>query len=598
MADWQSIPSRRKPKASKASASAHPSEDVPKFLAEFKTKECPKKERHDWKQCEYFHHQAKDRRRNPYKDPYLPEDEWNVTGVEKAYHPVIFRTQLCESLARGAKTCQYGSWCAFAHAVQQLREDPSVQYERYTEQFADRLFPKVQRKTLQDYVGTAPPSAAPLSICKVESVVPLLSRPSGQQTQGLLLKPHEVWLLEKSDKFWKGLYNVAVDKLCTVEMCEDSGGERCLEISGAKAAEVVKTMGTKLRPVPKDVASIDKREYAEPTLQKLEALIKQPDQKKLFVSQAEAHHVRIDTGPEHAAQVCVVKSMGSRAEAKDVLDRIHSWLTYNGFATVVQCQICCDSFFEKDGIRCPNGHFLCAPRERSTEPSSCLEDMLRSCRLNVVAMEGKVRCPVCKDELDRRKLAQKCSQAVWTELQETLVDAQVSKEVQKMQHEFDERLQREVDKLMASYGNEDERIRRQAATFASKARDEALILTCPYKECQMPYADFEGCMALQCKRCERYFCGFCHKPTANSDDAHQHVRHCDANLTENRSFFANERIIREAQRRYRIKRLEQFFQSNKFNQRLRNAVVIELSKDLDDLGIDPAALFDFGSLQA
>ncbi|CAE7839664.1 hypothetical protein AK812_SmicGene31100 [Symbiodinium microadriaticum] len=206
--------------------------------------------------------------------------------------------------------------------------------------------------------------------------------------------------------------------------------------------------------------------------------------------------------------------------------------------------------------------------------------------------------PSQRRQLDRRKLAQKCSQAVWTELQETLVDAQVSKEVQKMQHEFDERLQREVDKLMASYGNEDERIRRQAATFASKARDEALILTCPYKECQMPYADFEGCMALQCKRCERYFCGFCHKPTANSDGAHQHVRHCDANLTENRSFFANERIIREAQRRYRIKRLEQFFQSNKFNQRLRNAVVIELSKDLDDLGIDPAALFDFGSLQA
>ncbi|OLP87645.1 hypothetical protein AK812_SmicGene31101 [Symbiodinium microadriaticum] len=123
-------------------------------------------------------------------------------------------------------------------------------------------------------------------------------------------------------------------------MCEDSGGERCLEISGAKAAEVVKTMGTKLRPVPKDVASIDKREYAEPTLQKLEALIKQPDQKKLFVSPAEAHHVRIDTGPEHAAQVCVVKSMGSRAEAKDVLDRIHSWLTYNGFATVGTIRRC------------------------------------------------------------------------------------------------------------------------------------------------------------------------------------------------------------------------------------------------------------------
>eukprot|EP00439_Symbiodinium_sp_Y106_P076235 s87_g15.t1 len=552
--EWQSIPSRRKTKASKGSASAHPSEDVPKFLAEFKTKECPKKERHDWRQCEYFHHQAKDRRRNPYKDPYLPEDEWNATGVEKAYHPVIFRTQLCESFAKGGKTCQYGSWCAFAHAVEQQREDPSVQHERYTEQFADQLFPKVQRKTLQDYVGTAPPSAAPLSIRKVESVVPLLSRRSGQQTQGLLLKPYEAWLLEKSDKFWKGLCNAAIDKLCTVEICEDSGGKRCLEIRGAKAAEVVKTMDTKLRPVPKDVANIDKREYAERTRLKLE--------------------VRIDTGHENAVQVCVVKSMGSRTEAKDVLDRIHSWLTCNGFATVVQCQSCCDPFFEKEGMRCPKGHFLCAPRERAEE-SSCLED-----------------------ELDRRKLAQKCSQAVWTELHETLVDAQVSKQVQKLQHEFDERLQREVDKLMASYGNEDEQIRLKAATFASKARNEALSLTCPNKECQQVYVDFEGCMALECGICRQNFCGYCHKPTTTSRGAHEHVRECEANLTENGSYYADERIIREAQRRYRIKRLKQFFQNNKFNQRLRNAVVIELNKDLDDLGIDPAALFDFGNLQA
>ena len=65
--------------------------------------------------------------------------------------------------------------------------------------------------------------------------------------------------------------------------CKDSldvdfmmDSHRCFAVYTAilpQAAEVVKTMGTKLRPVPKDVASIDKREYAEPTLQKLEASV-------------------------------------------------------------------------------------------------------------------------------------------------------------------------------------------------------------------------------------------------------------------------------------------------------------------------------------
>ena len=48
-----------------------------------------------------------------------------------------------------------------------------------------------------------------------------------------------------------------------------------------------------------------------------------------------------------------------------------------------------------------------------------------------------------------------CGKETWKKFQDAIIDARVEARVQKMQKAFDERLQKKVDELMDSYGNED-----------------------------------------------------------------------------------------------------------------------------------------------
>ena len=48
-----------------------------------------------------------------------------------------------------------------------------------------------------------------------------------------------------------------------------------------------------------------------------------------------------------------------------------------------------------------------------------------------------------------------CGKETWKKFQDAIIDARVEARVQKMQKAFDERLQKKVDELMESYGNED-----------------------------------------------------------------------------------------------------------------------------------------------
>jgi hypothetical protein len=73
-----------------------------------------------------------------------------------------------------------------------------------------------------------------------------------------------------------------------------------------------------------------------------------------------------------------------------------------------------------------------------------------------------------------------------------------------------------------------------------------------------------------------------------------HVRECDMNQTPDGSYYASEQQIKDAQRRYRLKTLKQFLRSGEFKgTRLQNAIVLELTTDLSELGIDAGALLHF-----
>ena len=104
----------RKEKPSRLKTPAWTDEQIYKFLASFKTTPCENRESHDPRNCRHYHEFQKDGRRNPYKVRYEVDDACNIT--ERIYHPVVFRTSLCQH-----KPCPFNSTCAHAHSGEALR---------------------------------------------------------------------------------------------------------------------------------------------------------------------------------------------------------------------------------------------------------------------------------------------------------------------------------------------------------------------------------------------------------------------------------------------------------------------------------------------
>lgn len=213
----------------------------------------------------------------------------------------------------------------------------------------------------------------------------------------------------------------------------------------------------------------------------------------------------------------------------------------------------------------------------------------------VKAQKEALLCPICKEEFVNQQVASMVSNASWGKLQKAIVDSKMASQCAEMQRDFDSRLQRKVDELLEKFASDDSAaLREQGKSGAARARSEALNLACPH--CDTVYIDFEGCMALQCSSCKKHFCGYCHKKTQDSKGCHNHVRECDMNQTTNGSYFADAIQIKEAQRRYRVKRLKLFLRNN-FKKDVQNAIILALSDDLHYFGIDPRALFEVGNMQ-
>lgn len=77
-----------------------------------------------------------------------------------------------------------------------------------------------------------------------------------------------------------------------------------------------------------------------------------------------------------------------------------------------------------------------------------------------------------------------------------------------------------------------------------------------------------------------------------SGGAHDHIRSYVMNETKNVSYYANEELIKVAQRRFRAREIKKFLLQFKKDE--QNATIIELKKDLYDLDIDPDSLFELG----
>jgi len=218
---------------------------------------------------------------------------------------------------------------------------------------------------------------------------------------------------------------------------------------------------------------------------------------------------------------------------------------------------------------------------------------------SIRTQKASLLCPICSNQFPSNDIAARISGATYDILQEAILDAKIEKRSAVLEREFDARLQQKVEDLCARFSSGDvsESVQAKGKDGAAKARNFALNLACPHESCHAVYGEFDGCMALQCASCKKHFCGYCHKGLSDSRGCHEHVRECDMNLTLNSSYYAEASTIKEAQRKYRIKKLKQFLRGGDYKKEIQNAIVFELTADLRDLCIDPAALFDVGNLQ-
>jgi hypothetical protein len=252
---------------------------------------------------------------------------------------------------------------------------------------------------------------------------------------------------------------------------------------------------------------------------------------------------------------------------------------------------CCFSDRNADeGILCRKGHFFCSV---GPDEEQCFASLVKSQFLTLHTREDYcLVCPQCDEPFEKRMVASCLSNSMFEQLEQVVVDAKVTKDVNERNKDFDRRVQEKVKEVMALHGNAAESLLYEAKQHATDVRDTVINLRCPH--CQKVYFDFAGCMAIQCNTCSGNFCAYCHQKAADSRGAHQHVRECLMNETADGSYYATPDQIRDAQRRYRTREIKKFLRN--FKKDLQNAIVIELKSDLADLGIKQEALFQLGHL--
>ena len=81
-------------------------------------------------------------------------------------------------------------------------------------------------------------------------------------------------------------------------------------------------------------------------------------------------------------------------------------------------------------------------------------------------------CPLCKSPFDTKAIATVVPDETWSKLQEAVIDAKLESRTEKLQREFDERLDNRLQELIANQGNTEAMVRMAAERIAKQARNE------------------------------------------------------------------------------------------------------------------------------
>ena len=566
--------------------------NVNQFLSSFKTVKCPKvNEHHDHRFCRYFHDYDKDRRRDPFLEYYALEDTTNPT--EKMYHPDMFRTQFC-SRKINTGSCHFKDMCAYAHLEHELREK-----ETASNSYFERMHQKEpSQRSLQTFV----PVPAEKFHHKQKTFNPSLmweqpsTRSKARQNYLLSMERGSVeWFMVKSSApFWEFLKEMALEEgLCFLEKIETSwekGRNPGISIQGVDIGSAVnRVLDALSAPPEKYFISREKPILSKRVLKGITSILSKGQDD--FIPRKFQSLVFVGVSHDVIKACCVNNNSGlSRTVLDQVFEKVDFWTKREGYDQFNECCCCMEDSNADEGITCPNGHFFCSV---GTDDEQCFNLLVKSSIPQLKGQDGNLLCSICGVGFNTQTAAHHLPQVTWEAFQSATMDIKIQSRVDQLATEFDRRLQEKVSELLSNYGSAEDMFKERAKLNAAKARNEALNLKCPH--CQTVYAEFTGCMALCCATCKGSFCGYCHKPTASSRGAHEHVRECLMNETRNGSYYATEEEIINAQRRYRTRQIKQFLRSYKKNE--QNAIIIELNDDLRDLEIDSEALFEFGNLQ-
>jgi HrpA-like RNA helicase len=113
--------------------------------------------------------------------------------------------------------------------------------------------------------------------------------------------------------------------------------------------------------------------------------------------------------------------------------------------------------------------------------------------------------------------------------------------------------------------------------------DNILTLRCP--SCQAAFLDFNGCCAVECGCCKKYFCGYCLNPDQNSSTSHAHVIQCKKN--SRRDYFCSQSELDKIHRFARIGQLRSYFEKTVPKGDTKRKLLKNLEPVLADLGIFP-----------
>ncbi|GAB5360239.1 hypothetical protein AAMO2058_000610700 [Amorphochlora amoebiformis] len=409
---WTLVKKKKKRKSRKREKEKSQQTDldfhVEDFLKTFKTVNCTNTQFHDHKTCPMFH-SSKDQRRNPFKVYYCPSLSPNprknergknqvnpVSGsclnmVEVAYHPLMFRTTLCNHISN-LKRCTFGRYCAFAHRESDLRDRESISYSGPHSTKADppRLlssFVPVQDSfntvALSDgrlfygWQAPIPPKRVNLTMSLDPALRFLLT--SGDSHANAILKKLQTIALSK-------LVNVCLyqPKPTTPTMLALVGASQNVKHVHAHLTKALTAPYTWLRSL---VVYLKKRVPKRAALQ----------MKPFFEQQKRKHNIWIQVegldAPEgKRVDVIIVAPLSFKSKADSAMQMIDFCVRSNGLDEFFECCSCMDVFNRDQVVGCESKsdtHYVCTV--------DCLGSFLKAQFGGLSRNDFQIQCPCCPE---------------------------------------------------------------------------------------------------------------------------------------------------------------------------------------------------------